>query len=153
MLYITNFSCKITDFTKLQLFDKKSPKLKNLCRTACFCFQFNLTASAVSYKRGNTYVLCCFYPMACFSSSLCTGTDSFPRNLLMMGRLLANLSFTSISRTSVGRDTKLNLCRDTGNIWNDRMIETFLSTARAEPATRASADPQESSFWTLTGTL
>lgn len=51
------------------------------------------------------------YPMACFSSSLWTGTESFPRKRLMIGRLLANLSFTSISRTSVGSDTKLNLCR------------------------------------------
>lgn len=28
----------------------------------------------------------------------------------MMGRLFANLSLTSISRTSVGRETKLNCC-------------------------------------------
>lgn len=46
--------------------------------------------------------------MACFSNSLWTGTDSFPRKRLIIGRLLANLSLTSISRTSVGRDTKLN---------------------------------------------
>lgn len=45
--------------------------------------------------------------MACFSSNLCTGMDSFPRKRFIMGRLLANLSFTSISSTSVGRDTKL----------------------------------------------
>lgn len=50
------------------------------------------------------------YPIACFSSNLCTGTHSFPRKRLMIGLLLANLSFTSISKTSVGRDTKLNFC-------------------------------------------
>lgn len=55
---------------------------------------------------------CVFYPMACFSSSLWTGTESFPKKRLMIGRLLANLSFTSISSTSVGRDTKLNLWRN-----------------------------------------
>lgn len=48
------------------------------------------------------------YPMACLSRSLWTGIDSFPKKRLMMGRLLANLSFTSISSTSVGKDTKLN---------------------------------------------
>lgn len=47
------------------------------------------------------------YPIACFSSNLCTGMDSLPKKRFMMGRLLANLSFTSISNTSVGRDTKL----------------------------------------------
>lgn len=57
----------------------------------------------------NACLYVCVYPMACFSKSLCTGTDSFPRKRLIIGRLLANLSFTSISRTSVGRDTKLNL--------------------------------------------
>lgn len=36
--------------------------------------------------------------------------ESFPRKRLMIGRLLANLSLTSISRTSVGRETKLNCC-------------------------------------------
>lgn len=50
------------------------------------------------------------YPIACFSSSLWTGTTSFPRKRLMMGLLLANLSFTSISNTSVGKDTKLKRC-------------------------------------------
>lgn len=55
--------------------------------------------------------------MACFSSSLWTGTESFPRKRLMIGRLLANLSFTSISRTSVGRDTKLNLCLEQWECW------------------------------------
>lgn len=41
------------------------------------------------------------YPMACRSSSLCTGMVSFPRKRLMIGRLLANLSLISISKTSV----------------------------------------------------
>lgn len=41
------------------------------------------------------------YPMACRSSSLWTGMVSFPRKRLMIGRLLANLSLISISKTSV----------------------------------------------------
>ena len=41
------------------------------------------------------------YPMACRSSSLWTGMVSFPRKRLMIGRLLANLSLISVSKTSV----------------------------------------------------
>lgn len=41
------------------------------------------------------------------SRSLCKGMISWPRNRLMIGRLLANLSFTSISKTSVIRATKV----------------------------------------------
>lgn len=41
------------------------------------------------------------YPMAWRSSSRCTGMVSFPRKRLMIGRLLANLSLISISKTSV----------------------------------------------------
>lgn len=50
--------------------------------------------------------------MACLSRSLWTGIESFPKKRLMIGRLLANLSFTSISSTSVGNDTKLNCCNE-----------------------------------------
>lgn len=45
------------------------------------------------------------------SRSLCTGMISWPRNRLMIGRLLANLSFTSISNTSVIRATKVYFYR------------------------------------------
>lgn len=62
------------------------------------------------------------YPMACLSSSLWTGIDSFPKKRLMMGRLLANLSFTSISSTSVGRDTKLKCCNEKPNNINWEVI-------------------------------
>lgn len=39
--------------------------------------------------------------MAWRSSSRCTGMVSFPKKRLMIGRLLANLSLISISKTSV----------------------------------------------------
>lgn len=54
--------------------------------------------------------------MACLSKSRWTGMESFPRKRLMIGRLFANLSLTSISRTSVGRETKLNC-------WNKRRAQ------------------------------
>lgn len=44
------------------------------------------------------------------SRSLCTGMISWPKKRLMIGRLLANLSFTSISSTSVIRATKVYFC-------------------------------------------
>lgn len=69
------------------------------------------------------------YPIACFSSSLCTGTTKFPRKRLMMGLLLANLSLTSISKTSVGRDTKWNRCeykkqKKSAQFYIDRLVLT-----------------------------
>lgn len=50
-------------------------------------------------------------PAVCLSSSLCTGIVSWPKKRLMIGRLFANLSLTSISKTSIIRATKVYFCR------------------------------------------
>lgn len=47
------------------------------------------------------------HPDACLSSSICTGMFSWPRKRLIIGRLLANLSLISITKTSVIRATKV----------------------------------------------
>lgn len=47
-----------------------------------------------------------------FSISLCTGMVSCPRKRLMIGRLFANLSFTSMYRMSVISATKVYFCRE-----------------------------------------
>lgn len=83
--------------------------------------------------------------MACLSKRRWTGIESFPRKRLMIGRLLANLSLTSISRTSVGRETKLNCCNK-GRGQNMRLV------AGPQQHTAASSLSSSVGLWLFHGT-
>lgn len=78
--------------------------------------------------------------MACLSKRRWTGIESFPRKRLIIGRLFANLSLTSISRTSVGRETKLNCCNK-GRTQNMKLV------ARPHHHTAASSLSTSASLW------
>ncbi len=56
-----------------------------------------------------------------FSISRCTGMVSWPRKRLMIGRLFANLSFTSMYRMSVISATNVYFCRE-ANTDTDHMF-------------------------------
>lgn len=89
------------------------------------------------------------YPMACRSSSLCTGMVSFPRKRLMMGRLLANLSLISISKTSVKSAKKEYFWNQKhAPRWLRRQMEHFiiLSTESAIPETLMTSRVHITSF-------
>ena len=65
------------------------------------------------------------HPVCVLSTIFCPGTESLPRKRLMVGRLLANLSFTTNSTLSVGKTLKGNSYRQTqsGHTTFDNMYQ------------------------------
>lgn len=67
----------------------------------------------IDNQRGVRHVCKSLSHPGIFSISRCTGMVSWPRKRLMIGRLLANLSFTSMYRMSVISATNVYFCRET----------------------------------------
>jgi hypothetical protein len=62
------------------------------------------------------------------STNLWTGMDNLPKNRLIVGRLLANLSLTSISNISIGKASKVNSWNKTENRFYDYRVKLCIYT-------------------------